>query len=94
MSSVVVASSDQVGANVDGEAVVLGLKDGIYYGLNPVGARIWSLLEQPTTVAEIRDRVVAEYDVTPERCERDLLALLERLAGHGLVVVRNDAAAR
>jgi len=94
MSSVVVASSDQVGANLDGETVLLGLKDGVYYGLNPVGARIWSLLEQPSTVAEIRDRILAEYDVAPERCERDLLALLERLAEHGLVVARNDAPAR
>jgi hypothetical protein len=94
MSSVVVASSDQVGANLDGETVLLGLKDGVYYGLNPVGARIWSLLEQPSTVAEIRDRILAEYVVAPERCERDLLALLERLAEHGLVVARNDAPAR
>ena len=84
----VVAARDQVSAELDGEAVVLSLADGIYYGLDPVGATVWGLLEQPRTVAELRDAVVAEYEVNDPTAEADLLRLLADLAARGLVEVR------
>jgi hypothetical protein len=88
-SSTVVAAKDQVSSDLGGEVAILDLKAGVYYGLDAVGARIWSLIEEPRTVNEIRDILLEEYDVEPERCERDLLALLRRLADEGLVEVRN-----
>ena len=84
----VVAARDQVSAQLDGEAVVLSLADGVYYGLDPVGATVWGLLEQPRTVAELRDAVVAEYEVDAPTAEADLLRLLADLAARGLVEVR------
>jgi hypothetical protein len=88
-SSTVVAAKDQVSSDLGGEVAILDLKAGVYYGLDAVGARIWSLIEEPRTVNEIRDILLEEYDVEPERCERDLLALLRRLADEGLVEVRS-----
>ncbi|HEX6039031.1 PqqD family protein [Longimicrobium sp.] len=87
----VVAARDQVSVEVEGEAVILSLADGVYYGLDPVGARVWTLLEQPRTVAELRDAVVAEWEVDAPTAERDLLALLDALAGRGLVEVQPAA---
>ena len=83
----VVAARDQVSVEVEGEAVILSLADGVYYGLDPVGARVWTLLEQPRAVAELRDAVVAEWEVDAPTAERDLLALLDALAERGLVEV-------
>jgi Coenzyme PQQ synthesis protein D (PqqD) len=87
-STRLVASRDQVSVELDGEAVILGLHDGIYYGLDPVGARVWELLAQPRTVAELRDAVVAEWEVDAPTAEADLLRLLADLAARGLVDVR------
>ena len=84
----VVAARDQVSAQLDGEAVILSLADGVYYGLDPVGASVWTLLEQPRTVAELRDAIVAEYDVDAPTAEADLRALLGEMAGRGLVELR------
>lgn len=84
----VVAARDQVSAQLDGEAVVLSLADGVYYGLDPVAASVWTLLEQPRTVAELRDAVVAEYDVDALTAQADLLQLLRDLATRGLVELR------
>jgi hypothetical protein len=42
------------------------------------------------TVAEIRDAIVAEYEVEPECCERDLRRLLGKLVDQGLVEVREE----
>lgn len=44
----------------DGELVVLSLEDGMYYGLNAVGARVWTLLEQPRTVRELQESLLAK----------------------------------
>ena len=87
--STVVAAKDQVSSDLGGEVAILDLKAGVYYGLDAVGARIWSLIQEPRTVNEIRDILLEEYEVEPERCERDLLVLLRRLADEGLVEVRN-----
>lgn len=84
----VAAARDQVSVEVEGEAVILSLADGVYYGLDPVGARVWQLMEQPRTVAELRDAVVAEWEVDAPTAERDLLALLADLAARGLVEIR------
>jgi len=93
LSSRVVASRAQVSCDLGGEAAILHLTSGTYYSLDPVGARIWSLLEQPIQVRALRDHLLAEYDVPPDRLERDLLALLEQLAAASLIEVRDDVAA-
>ena len=86
----VVASKEQASADLGGEAAVLNLKNGIYYGLNPVGARIWNIIQTPRTVREVRDTLIDEYDVDSDRCERDLVALLEQLVEHDLVDIVHD----
>jgi hypothetical protein len=84
-ASRLVVSDEQVFTTLGGEAVILGLRDGVYYGLDSVGARVWELLAEPRSVAELLSTLVAEFDVTPERCEHDLIALLDDLAARGLV---------
>jgi hypothetical protein len=88
-SAMVVASKDQVSSDLAGEAVILNLQSGRYYGLAEVGARIWSLLREPKRVADVRDSILRQYDVEFARCERDLIALLEQLADEGLIEVTN-----
>ena len=87
--SVVVAAQDQVSADLAGETIILGLTAGAYFGLEDVGGRIWDLIREPRTVAEIRDTIVEEYDVDVDRCERELLGLLEQLATTGLIEIRH-----
>jgi hypothetical protein len=89
--STVVALKDQVSADLAGEAVILNLKSGVYYGLNPVGARIWQLIQEPKAVTTIRDTLLEEYEVEPDCCDRDLLELLRELAAVGLVEVKHEA---
>jgi len=87
--SVIVAVKDQVSCNLAGEAAILNIKSGVYYGLDPVGARIWSLVQDPRTVEDVRSAIIDEYDVEPERCERDLMGLLEKLLAEGLIEVKD-----
>jgi hypothetical protein len=83
------ASTGQVFSNLDGEIVILSLEDGVYYGLDPVGARIWALVQQPCTLRKLLEVLLAEFDVEPEVCRSETLALLENLAGRGLIEVED-----
>lgn len=89
-SSIVTASKEQISSEIVGEAVILNLKSGVYYGLNEVGNRAWNLIQQPKTVKGIKNTLLEEYDVEPESCERDLLVLLQELEAVGLIDVRNE----
>lgn len=89
LSSVIAARSQHVSADLEGEAVILDLERGRYYGLNEVGARVWSLVQEPRSVSEIRDCILREYAVDAGRCEADLLALLGQLLRKQLVELRD-----
>ena len=90
--TIVVAASEQVSCPLGEEAAILNLKNSVYYGMNPVGARVWGLLKEARSVAELRDVLLEEYEVDQERCEKDLLALLGTMRDEGLIVVRDATA--
>lgn len=90
--SVVSASREQVSCPLDDESAILNLKNSVYYGMNAVGTRVWNLLQEPRSVGELRDALLEEFDVEAERCERDLLDLLEKMRVEGLIEVRASAA--
>ena len=87
--STIRVSEEQVSCDLDGESAILNLSNGIYYGLDPLGARIWELLQQPRTVGQVKDAILEEYDVGPDVCERDIIALLTHLSEEGLIHVGN-----
>jgi hypothetical protein len=87
LQSMVRVVKDQVSCNLGGETVILSLKNGVYYSLNPVGVRIWNLIAEPTVVLKVRDTLMSEFEVEPGRCEDELLALLQDLANEGLIEV-------
>lgn len=87
LSSTVRISDDAVFRALDGEGVVLNLTSGIYFGLNPVAARAWQLIEQLGSLEAVRQTLLDEFDVEPDVAARDLLALVTQLADRGLVEV-------
>jgi hypothetical protein len=87
-TTIIAAASDALAAEFGEELVVLNAETGIYYGLEEVGARIWSLLKQPTTFEAIRNVITSEYEVEADDCERDLIDLLRHLNSVGLVKVK------
>lgn len=85
--SKVAVAPDQVSCDLAGEAAILNLKNGVYYGLDPVGARVWSLIQEPRTFAELRGKLLDEYEVDAANLDSDLRELLGRLAEQGLIEV-------
>ncbi len=91
--TIVRIAPDQLSTSVGDEAVILNLDRGAYYGLNVSGAGLCAELQEPIRVGALHAWMVATYDVTPEIAQRDLLALLSKLAELGLIqVVHADLA--
>lgn len=80
-------ATQQTSCDLGDERVLLNVATGVYYGLDPVGSRVWELLEEPRTVASLARTLREEYEVDEETCERDVVSLLERLLAEGLVEV-------
>lgn len=91
LRSTVRQAREQISCDLGGEAVILNVRSGEYYGLNAVGRRVWALLEGGRTVAEVRDGLLAEFDVDAERCTADLLRVLSDLAEAELIQVATEA---
>lgn len=73
---------------LQGEAVLLNLNSGIYFGLDAVGTRMWQLIVESEELAAVARSVVEEYEVSEAQCATDLLALVARLEEEGLLTVR------
>lgn len=89
INSTIVATKEHISCDLSGEAAILNLNNGIYYGLDQVGARVWKLIQEPARVSEVRDALLSQYDVEFERCEQDLLELLAEFMSNRLIDVES-----
>lgn len=80
-------SSEVLFQLVGSESVLLGLASEQYFGLDPVGTRIWVLLGEDSSLKAVFERLLSEYEVAPDRLETDLLTLVGRLSKAGLVLI-------
>ena len=73
-------------ADVGGELVALDPDGGNCFGFNDVATRIWRQLAHPATFEQLRDALLAEYDVSGDQCTSELKELLDDLTDRGLVI--------
>lgn len=85
--SIVNRIEDIVASDIDDEKVMMSVEKGEYFGLDPIGSRVWELVEKPIKVSELIDALLLKYDVDRETCERDILAFLEELHESGILQV-------
>jgi hypothetical protein len=78
-------ADDAVATSLDGEAVILDVASGSYFGLEGVGAFVWDHLQNPITFADLVRVTVQAYDIDHATCAEDLSILLGDLRRAGLV---------
>lgn len=76
-----------IARRLDEETVILDIASGTYFGLDPVGTRIWTLLSEGKALGETCDAMLDEFEVERERLEQDMADLLEQLVGRGLIEI-------
>jgi hypothetical protein len=93
LTDIVCVSASQVASRVGEELAILDLDHSVYYGLDPVGTRIWELIQDPTALSAVLAAVVAEFEVDEATAKEDLLTLIDALVDKGLVTVHASDAA-
>lgn len=87
MNSTIVRDNDIIFSELDGEAVMVSMERGEYYGINPIGTQIWGEIETPRKVSDLCELLITDFNVTLEQCGKDVLAFLNMLAEKGVVKV-------
>jgi hypothetical protein len=79
-------SDEAVDSSVGDEVVILHLGNNTYYGLDPLGTRIWAMLKEAHQPRAIRDALLAEYNVSAQVLEADMRKFLSDLLAHDILV--------
>jgi hypothetical protein len=88
--TVLSASPRHLSCGLAGEAVILNLDNGLYYGLNESGSHAWELLQAGTTFGELADALFERFDAPRSAIEEDLRALLAQLQQQGLIRIETN----
>ncbi len=72
---------------VGDELVILNLDNEQYYGLDAVGAAMWTTLTTTPTIQASLEKLHAEYDVELDQLKNDLETLINDLQQDGLLEV-------
>lgn len=83
-------NSEVVYSDMDDHTVMMSIEKGEYYDLNPVGRRVWELLETPEKVVAICERLVKEFNVSKAQCELDLLPFLQQLIDKDIITITDE----
>jgi hypothetical protein len=81
-----VASPDAAESAVGDETVILHLVNGTYYGLDPVGTRIWAMLKDRVAARDICQRLADEYEIEIATIEADTRQFLGDLEAQGILI--------
>jgi hypothetical protein len=72
-------------AKVRDEIVMMNSQGDHYFGLDDIGSDIWERIEPPCTIADLIDRLSADYDADRATIATDVMALLKRLVAEDIV---------
>lgn len=87
LSSNVSWCDSPLGAEVNGQFVLMDINSGVFFGLDTIAMAIWRRIEYPISVADLCSGCIADFEGNPAVIEGDVLRLLESLANHGLIMV-------
>ncbi len=81
----IVRDNEAIFTEMDGEIVIMSIERGEYYGVNPVGTRIWGLLETPQAVSALCEAVLPDYQVDKEQGTADIMKFLNKMLDKGII---------
>ena len=76
---------DLIATDMDGDTLMMSIERGEYFGIGGVGSRVWELLAQPVSIAQLTEAICAKYDVDAATCQADMDKFAHELLQNGLV---------
>jgi hypothetical protein len=73
---------------LEDSTVLVHLRTNRIYALNTTGTRFWELMAEGHSRQEIRDRLLAEFDVSEDDLDQEIDRLVSELLSEGLATLR------
>lgn len=80
-------ANDIVISEINDESVLLNLKTGVYFQVNELGSFIVSELKNYTNTSKLQEKIISNFDVTAELCNRDLENFIKILIEKNLLLI-------
>ena len=87
LQSIVSRNPDIASEEIDGDVVMMSLSQDAFFGLNPVGAAIWELLESPVSIAHIIAHIQEIFDISAQQCQSDILSFMQDMADKKTILI-------
>ncbi|MGG3564186.1 lasso peptide biosynthesis PqqD family chaperone [Neobacillus rhizosphaerae] len=75
-------------SDMDGEKVMLCIKNGRYYNLGQAGGTIWELIAEPLTIEQIVNKLLNIYMVDEKECEDHVKDFITQLSNENLILMQ------
>jgi len=72
-------------SDMNGEKVMLSVKNGKYYNLGALGGEIWDQIKEPVRIDDLITVLLEKYDVEQAQCKEQTITFLRQLIEEGLV---------
>ncbi|MBU1701868.1 MAG: PqqD family protein [Candidatus Eisenbacteria bacterium] len=86
-----VNSPTAIGEILEGELVMINLDTGTYYSTGAVGAALWELINEGSSIGEICREFSSRFDAEKKDIEREVLSFLSKLQAEKLIVPADDS---
>lgn len=87
------AGQDIVSEEIDGEIIIVNLKNGNYYSLTQSATVIWAGVQEHATLEEIRNRLHSRYSGETTSMDQGLAELIQALEAEQLITHRSSSEA-
>ncbi len=87
LNSKITRNSDIDATDLDGEVVMMNLEKGQYFMMNQVGSRIWEIIKEPSTVNNIINTLLGEFQVEKNQCKENVVEFLGKLKNANLISI-------
>lgn len=79
-------ASEVLSSKIDDEAILMSIEADSYFGLDPVGSRIWEILSaEAKTVDELFALLKEEYEVEENQCKEDVFHFIQDMVSRKLI---------
>lgn len=87
LETTVQRSQELLASSIGDEVVMMSIENSAYYGLDPVGSKIWEMIAEPVRVSQLCDQLMERFEVSAEQCQADVLKFLNEMHDEGMLQV-------
>ena len=87
LETTILRNPELLASNIDDEVVMMSIENSAYYGLDPIGSKIWDLITEPIQVSDLCARLLERFEVSEQECQQDVLKFLNQMLKENILLV-------